>query len=128
LATASYQLPAAYQHAVFQPCKIDNLRIKIPFTINGKQVDLLFDTGSSLFSLVTTKENALSIAKGAVIDSLKISNWGDFFYFYGRRTTSPPVFAGKPMSPTTVYYNEDISSTHSSRPNRYGGLPGMPCF
>ncbi|HEV2482400.1 MAG TPA: hypothetical protein VGS79_22200 [Puia sp.] len=121
-------LPKEYRNAVFQPCKINNGRIKIPFTINGKQVDLLFDTGSSLFSLVTTKENALSIAGGAVTDSLKISNWGDFFYLYGRRTTSPPVFAGKTMSSTTVYYNEEHKFDPFIEAEQIWGITGNAFF
>lgn len=121
-------LPKKYRNAIFQPCKINDGRIKIPFMINGRQVDLLFDTGSSLFSLITTKENALSIAQGPVTDSLKISSWGDFFYLYGRTTTSPPVFAGKTMSPTTVYYNEEHKFDPLIDAEKIWGITGNAFF
>ena len=45
-------IPKQFQKAQFRPYKIKDGRIKIPITINGKDEDVMFDTGSSLFALI----------------------------------------------------------------------------
>jgi len=36
----------------------------------------MFDTGSSLFALMTTTEKAIEISTKPILDSLKMSSWG----------------------------------------------------
>ena len=100
------ELSKQFSKVNFQPYKIKDGRIKIPLTIDGKQADLLFDTGSSLFSLMTTEERASKISTEKVIDSLKVSSWGDFYMVYGREATSKINFGQKQLNPAVVFYDK----------------------
>ena len=63
----------------------------------------MFDTGSSLFALLTTTQRADQAATGAVQDSIKTSSWGEYYYVYGRRTKAPIYFGKKKLSPALVF-------------------------
>lgn len=69
-------LPKKYQSATFKPFKSNDGRLKIPLKINGKTEYVMFDTGSSLFTLTATKKNALEISNATIVDSLSVSSWG----------------------------------------------------
>jgi hypothetical protein len=97
------KVPAAYAKASFQPFKLKDGRIKIPLRINGQPEDLLFDTGSSLFALLTTRQRAATLAPGAVQDSIKTSSWGEYYYVYGRRPTSTIYFGTKQLPEALVF-------------------------
>jgi hypothetical protein len=99
------ELPKTYSKAFFMPYKIREGRIKIPFIIGDKEKDLLFDTGSSLFALMTTEKRALQISGNQISDSLKGSNWGESFWFYGRKTNVPIKFGHKQLKPALVFYD-----------------------
>ena len=98
-------LPFEYQNASFENFKIDHGRIRIPFQINGKKEDLMFDTGSSIFSLITNKQNALEIGGNEIVDSLMVPSWGELIPFYGLETVVPIIFGDKKMEKSIVYYN-----------------------
>lgn len=97
------KVPAAYAKASFQPFKLKDGRIKIPLRINGQPEDLLFDTGSSLFALLTTQQRAAALAPGAVQDSIKTSSWGKYYYVYGRRPTGAIYFGTKQLPEALVF-------------------------
>jgi hypothetical protein len=97
------KVPAAYAKASFQPFRLKDGRIKIPLRINGQLEDLLFDTGSSLFALLTTRQRAAALAPGAVQDSIKTSSWGEYYYVYGRRPTGAIHFGTKQLPEALVF-------------------------
>lgn len=97
------KVPAAYLKAAFQPFKLKAGRIKIPLRIDGQQEDLLFDTGSSLFALLTTRQRAEAATIGAVQDSIKISSWGKYHYVYGRRPKDSIYFGDKQLASALVF-------------------------
>jgi hypothetical protein len=99
------ELPIMYAKAKFQPYKIKDGRIKIPLTIEGKTEDLLFDTGSSLFALMTTEKRARAISNEKDIDSLKISSWGEYYYVYGKKIKEKIKFGQKKLSAALVFYD-----------------------
>jgi hypothetical protein len=101
------KVPAAYAKASFQPFKLKKGRIMIPLRINGQSEDLLFDTGSSLFALLTTRQRATTAATEAVQDSLKISSWGEYYYVYGRQPKEPIYFGAKQL-PKTLLFSDNI--------------------
>jgi hypothetical protein len=101
------QVPAAYAKASFQPFKLKDGRIKIPLRINGQPEDLLFDTGSSLFALLTTRQRATTAATETVQDSLKTSSWGEYYYVYGRRPKEPIYFGTKQL-PEALMFSDNI--------------------
>jgi hypothetical protein len=97
------QVPAEYAKATFQPFKLKRGRIKIPLQIAGQTEDLLFDTGSSLFALLTTRARALAATNGAIRDSIKTSTWGKEYYVYGRRPSSRIYFGKQRLAKTLVF-------------------------
>jgi hypothetical protein len=122
------QLPKQFAAANFQPYKIKNGRIKIPFTINNKQEDLLFDTGSSLFSLMTTEQRAKQIAGEKITDSIKISSWGEFYMVYGKQVNSVIKFGGKQLNPATVFYDKLSNSDTFYEEEKIWGITGNAYF
>ena len=82
--------------------------MRLPFRINSKEHKLMFDTGSSPFQLVTTKERALEISNSAIVDSLSGPLWwGQEITFYGFNVTKPIEFGGKALNNSKVYYAKD---------------------
>ena len=98
------ELPKRYAKANFQPFVTEDVRIKIPFEIDNKPENLLFDTGASIFSLVTSKENAEAISDKTSIDTLELSSWGRTVRFLGLKTNKQVKFGNRVLKPTTVYY------------------------
>jgi hypothetical protein len=101
------QVPAAYAKASYQPFKLKDGRIKIPLRINGQTEDLLFDTGSSLFALLTTRQRATTAATEAVQDSIKTSTWGEYYYVYGRRPKQAIYFGTKQL-PDALLFSDNL--------------------
>lgn len=61
----------------FTRFKFVNRKIFIPATVGGKKTDILFDTGSSAFELVTTKSIWRALAKrGAKVFTNEVNAWG----------------------------------------------------
>ena len=96
-------LPERFSGASFQEFKEDQGRIKIPLEIDGRVQDLLFDTGSSLFSLITTEKRADQIAAQDIIDSLLISTWGESYMVYGKETNVPIKYGKTLLGSSTVF-------------------------
>jgi len=99
-------LPRQYREASFQPFKSGDGRPKIPLTINGKTQYVMFDTGSSIFTLQTTKKEALDAAGAKIIDSLTVNSWGKKLTFYGVKAKKPIKFGTKVLEGSTLYYDE----------------------
>lgn len=100
------KVPAAYAKAAFQPFQMRNGRLKIPLRIGGVPQQLLFDTGASLFALLTTQQRAAALAPGAVQDSIRTSTWGEHYYVYGRAPKTPIYFGTKQLPPALVYADQ----------------------
>ena len=122
------KVPKQYFKASFQKYKIKDGRIKIPMTINGKEEDLMFDTGSSIFSLITTKQNALKISENIISDSLKISSWGEYYMVYGQKITANVKFGNTVLKPTLVYYDEQKGSDKFYKEENIWGITGNLYF
>lgn len=122
------KLSSKYEGASFQDFKIEKGRIKIPFSINDKVEFLLFDTGSSLFTLLTTSNRAKSISNDKIIDSIKTSTWGEYYFVYGQKVTSKIKFGSKELEASTVYF--DKSNRFANFYNQEGiwGITGNAYF
>jgi hypothetical protein len=122
------KLPAQFTQASFQKFKIKEGRIKIPIVINDKEEDVMFDTGSSIFSLITTKENAQKISNKNISDSLKISSWGDYYMVYGEKTIRTIKYGKMVLQPTLVYYDEQKGSEKFYSEEKIWGITGNAYF
>lgn len=101
-------LPTEYKPLPAEKIELENGLIKLPFCINGKECKLMFDTGSSPFQLVTSKERAFEISDSLVIDSLNGPLWwGKDISFYGLDVNKPVVFGGKAFINSKVYYDKE---------------------
>ena len=122
------EVPKQFQKAQFRPYKTKEGRIKIPITINGKDEDVMFDTGSSLFSLITTKDKATAISENKIVDSLKISSWGDFYMVYGQPINSKIKFGTKELSKATVFFDNNDRFASFYKEEEIWGITGNAYF
>ena len=95
--------------ADFVTFKIRKGRIKIPFVIGSIEKDLLFDTGSSLFSIFTSKDNSIFFTDPTtpIVDSIIGNQWKQVFKVYGQEITKDIKFGKHKMKPSIVYSLDD---------------------
>jgi len=98
------KIPRKYKNLNYQEFTLEQGRIKLPFEIMGKTEMLMFDTGSSMFSLITTQLNAEQISDKIIVDSLQITSWGEEYTIYGLNVVSNVKFSGENLPPALVYY------------------------
>jgi hypothetical protein len=122
------KLPKEYANATFMPYKTKEGRIKIPLNIDGKNEDLLFDTGSSLFSLITTEERANKITEYKIVDSLKISSWGEYYMVYGKKEKTKVKFGSKILNQTIVYFDQQKGNEKFYKEEEIWGITGNAYF
>jgi hypothetical protein len=114
----------------FVPVKIENGRIKIPLTIDTEEVDVMFDTGSSIFSIVTSPENAgiFTDANQPVIDSISGNNWGQTITAYGKKISKEIKLGKYKMPPALVYYTPKRGLKAFEDREKITGLMGNAWF
>jgi len=127
IAVAS-SLPKSFSKAEFQPLKIKDGRIKISFSINGKQEYLLFDTGASMFSMVTTRVNADAITDSTVVDAFDVPSWGESIPFVGRKANVPLKLGSKQLNSVVVYYDKPNSFEGLYKQEQVWGITGNALF
>ena len=95
--------------ADFVNFKIRKGRIKIPFVIGSVEKDLLFDTGSSLFSIFTSKDNSVFFTEPTmpIVDSIIGNQWKQIFKVYGQKITKDIKFGKHKMKSSIVYSLDD---------------------
>lgn len=122
----SEELPEQYRSATFKPS--EDGRIKIPLVINGTTQYLLFDTGSSLFTMMTTKEDALKIASPTIENTVTVTSWGKPITYYGVKTNKPVMFGKKALNDFLVYYDEQETFGDFYKFAKLWGLTGNAFF
>jgi hypothetical protein len=122
------ELPKQFSKAQFRDYKIKEGRIKIPVTINGKDEDVMFDTGSSLFALITTTEKANEISTKPITDSLKISSWGEYYMVYGQPIKSKIMFGQKQLNKAVVYFDSRKNNYDFYKEEEIWGITGNAYF
>lgn len=122
------ELPKQFTKAQFRKYKIKDGRIKIPITINGKDEDVMFDTGSSLFALITTTEKANKISSKPIVDSLRISSWGDFFMVFAQTIKSKIMFGKKELGKANVYFDDKKGNEDFYKDEEIWGITGNAYF
>jgi hypothetical protein len=101
------EMPKQYKKATFKSYREEHGRIQIPLTINDSTQYVLFDTGSSIFTLTAAKEDALKAASIKIVDSLTVMSWGKEITFYGVKTKKPIKFGNNALNGSTIYYDEE---------------------
>lgn len=82
----------------------------LPLTINGKEEKVLFDTGSSIFPLLSSPKNVEQIADTSYcVDTLAISSWGEISNVYSYQPKVKIEFDKVDLSSHQVFAGEQIS-------------------
>ncbi len=123
-------LPAEYADLPAVEFEMINGIIKFPLRINGEECQLMFDTGASIFPLATSKEKALEISDGVVVDSLSGPLWwGREVTLYGLRVNKPVELGGQILKNGMVYYEKDeLWEDEVFKPFNIWGLTGNAYF
>lgn len=78
-------IPSSFATTVnWQDCKFNGGSPLITLNIGGKDKNLIFDTGSSLFALLTTKDIYNNITENTKTDTLNVPSWGNILTVIGR--------------------------------------------
>lgn len=84
--------------------------IFLPLKINGKEEKVLFDTGSSIFPLLTSPKNVGKIADTShCVDSLAISSWGEISTVYSYQPKVKIEFDKMDLSSHQVFAGDQVS-------------------
>ena len=97
-------IPTTLQKASFSNFEQQNGRIFIHFQIDGQDERLMFDTGSSMFSLITTPRRARKIANRKIVDQLEVNSWGKKLTIYEKTIDKEITFGSNKIVSSKVYY------------------------
>ncbi len=122
------ELPKEYTNLNFQDLVLEGGRILIPFEIKDSNEMLMFDTGSSMFALLTTKNKAVAVTDGEVVDSLSVNSWGAEIPVYGSKIRADVKLGGKALPPTLVYYVDNPQFDAGFKQMGIWGITGNAYF
>ncbi len=105
------RLPDEYQTAsTFVDLQLDRWgRIHLPVTVNGEQETVLFDTGSSIFPLMTLTENWPKVTDGTRRDSVLTTTWGDTYFTYASNAKEVKI-GERMLEDTRVFDAQNLSN------------------
>lgn len=102
--------------------------IFLPLNIGDSQKKVLFDTGSSLFPLLTSFNNADKIANlTQPVDTLSVGGWGKRIEVYGYEPKER-VSLGKIVFPPLTVYASDYLKEETEKSNSFWGVVGNRYF
>lgn len=118
------EVPEKYQ-TNFVDIELDKSgMIILPMKIKEKSYRILFDTGSSIFPIITLSKNISKFTSNPDIDTLKISSWGVKHDVIGKMITDTFELAGQRFSNVKVYTNHSgLGISHST-----DGMTGNALF
>lgn len=91
----------------FFACRLVNNRIIIPIEINGSIKYFLYDTGASLFPMMTSKSIWTEITDTQINDTLNITNFGSAVQMLSANSNLNVQIAGRQFKNFNVYYERD---------------------
>lgn len=102
-------IPNTLEKASFSNFEQQNGRIFIHFQINGHDERLMFDTGSSMFSLITTPIRARKIANRKTTDKFTVNSWGKPLVIYEKTIDKEITFGSNRINSSKVYYSKNFN-------------------
>ena len=117
-------LPDSLQ-VTFTKITLDEVgRVMLPMRLNEKNYKVIFDNGSSIFSLITSDDKINNFSTAASADTITISSWGKIHNVIGRPLKQEFQLAGQTFSNITVYadYRQDY------RTDTYDAITGNALF
>lgn len=126
----NYSIPAQLQNRLTDFSYVQR-NILIPVIIKGKKTMLYFDTGSSVFTLLTSKETAISMAGvNAIAGRYPVKSWGRTLYANSLVTADSVELSQVKIPIHTVTYMEGASEEQVNRMMKLGigGMTGNKLF
>lgn len=109
----------------FTPISLDEKgRPILPLKLKTKNYRVLFDTGSSLFSLITTADRIAEFSGEAPVDTIPINSWGTMHNVVGRPLNAPFMLGGQSFGNALVY----ADSRPEARSQDYDAIAGNALF
>jgi hypothetical protein len=99
------EVPSEYKTNIIDIELDKSGRVILPMKINKNHYRILFDTGSSLFPIITLSKNTSKFSSNPDIDTLKVSSWGVKHDVTGKMITDTFELAGQSFSNVKVYTN-----------------------
>ena len=115
----------------FLDMKYKNNKIYLMSEIGGKDLSLIYDTGSSIFDIVATKEiwNSLTNVKSAKdIELLEIHSWGDIVQLKGARSERDWEIGDLTIEKPLIFYEPSGLENFNFKLIQADGLLGNAIF
>jgi hypothetical protein len=108
---------------------LDRFPILIPAVVNEENVQISYDTGSSMFSLVVDNQRLIDLKNAEPIDTLCcVTSWGKSYNFY-RRKLNTSIKIGELTEEKPYIYSSNAMDQYSVFPNwLMMGLTGNQMF
>lgn len=120
---------SSYSFSPFQFLKEnEDNRLLLPFSANGQDFRVMFDTGASMFQLSAPEKNARMICDSKAVDSLLINSWGEKQRIIGLESNVELRFGEKVLPQLKVYYDPSNKYDFFYESNNVFGLTGNALF
>jgi hypothetical protein len=112
----------------FEKCKMENKRIMVPIIINGTTRFFMYDTGASLFPMMTSFGNWKEITNQKINDTLSITNFGNPVIMFGSNASKEINIGRHTLSDFVVYYAKDNNFDKMFEQLKCDGIIGNAFF
>ncbi|NVO85650.1 hypothetical protein [Hymenobacter terrestris] len=113
----------------FVKSRVRNNRMHIPLTIGSRTYWVLFDTGSSLFTLTTDEQTWRGIARpGGPTDTLVVNSWGKPVAFYAAPAQLAVYLGAQQLPPASAWFTRDQRQLEFMKAAKIDGLTGNALF
>lgn len=110
-------------------CEILKNRIFIPCTINGKKYRFMFDTGTSLTPLLTTREIYEALVSNQNQDTIQAGSWGETVKIIGALSKHGIRLGDKVTLKKNIFYTTDHEKIIDFfKREKIDGMLGNPYF
>lgn len=126
---ATSKVPKKYAGASFIHMTAENGRIKLPIKIGETSAMVLFDTGSSIFQLLTDSQNIKTCVPlpSSIIDTIKVTSWGEEVALFGR-IGHDITLANKVFKSCVVYESKEEDLVRFNAVENIIGITGNALF
>ena len=117
-------VPFDYATSLFD-ITLDNYgRVILPLRLGDKSLKILFDTGSSLFPIITDANKINLFSSSPDVDVIQTSSWGQIHNVTGKMIDDPFILAGQSYSKVIAY----ASTVNLGAGDSYDGITGNALF
>lgn len=116
-------------HTAFVASRVRKNRIQIPLTVNQRTHWALFDTGASLFPLITDEQTWKSLVpSGVPTDTLRVNSWGEKVAFYGAPMQADVYLGTTKLPKGQAWFNRHKRLLDFNRAEQVDAITGNAFF